>query len=103
MAKKQRTIDEKITRLRTFNIVAGSLHLIQAVGLGYVLTLLDNQVTFPVTADYLGGPPGVALPAERVILLTSTWELVLQRSSRCPLSSTSLFPHPCSSRATETV
>ena len=57
MAKKQRTIDEKITRLRTFNIVAGSLHLIQALGLGYVLTLLDDQVTFPVTADYLGGPP----------------------------------------------
>ena len=68
MAKKQRTIDEKITRLRTFNIVAGSLHLIQALGLGYVLTLLDDQVTFPVTADYLGGPPGVDLPAERVIL-----------------------------------
>ena len=67
MAKKQRTIDEKITRLRTFNIVAGSLHLIQALGLGYVLTLLDDQVTFPVTADYLGGPPGVDLPAERVI------------------------------------
>jgi hypothetical protein len=68
MAKKQRTLDEKITRLRTFNIVAGSLHLIQALGLGYVLTLLDDQVTFPVTADYLGGPPGVDLPAERVIL-----------------------------------
>lgn len=68
MAKTQRTIDEKITRLRTYNVVAGSLHLLQAVGLGYVLTLLDNQVTFPVTADYLGGPPGVPVPAERVEL-----------------------------------
>ena len=68
MAKTQRTIDEKIARLRTYNVVAGSLHLLQAVGLGYVLTLLDNQVTFPVTADYLGGPPGVPVPAERVEL-----------------------------------
>ena len=68
MAQKTRTLDEKITRLRTYNVVAGFAHLLQAVGLGYVLTFLDNQVTFPVTADYLGGPPGVAAPAERVEL-----------------------------------
>jgi len=68
MAKTQRTLDEKITRLRTYNIVAGSLHLIQAAGLGFVLTLLPDQVTFPVTADYLGGPPGVPAPVERVVI-----------------------------------
>jgi hypothetical protein len=68
MVKTQRSVDEKISRLRTYNIVAGSLHLLQAVGLGYVLTLLDNQVTFAVTADYLGGPPGVPIPSERVDL-----------------------------------
>jgi hypothetical protein len=68
MAKTERTIDQKISRLRTYNVVAGSLHLLQALGLGYFLTLLPNQVTFPVTADYLGGPPGVPVPAERVEL-----------------------------------
>jgi hypothetical protein len=66
MAQRERTIDNKISRLRTYNVVAGSLHLLQAVGLGYVLTLLDDQVTFAVTADYLAGPPGVPLPPERV-------------------------------------
>ena len=68
MARRQRTVDQKISRLRTYNVVAGFLHLVQAVGLGYVLFLLDDQVTYPVTADYLAGPPGVALPPERVEL-----------------------------------
>jgi hypothetical protein len=68
MAKIERNIDQKISRLRSYNIIAGSLHLLQAVGLGYVLTLLDDQVTFAVTADYLAGPPGVPIPAERVDL-----------------------------------
>jgi hypothetical protein len=68
MAKKERTVENKIARLRTYNVVAGSLHLLQAVGLGYVLTLLDNQVTFGVTADYLGGPPGFPVAPERVTI-----------------------------------
>ena len=57
MARTERTIDQKIGRLRVYNVVAGSLHLLQAIGLGYVLTLLDDQVTYAVTADYLAGPP----------------------------------------------
>ena len=68
MARKNYTPDQKISRLRVYNIVAGSLHLVQAVGFAYVLTLLSEQVTFAVTADYLSGPPGVPLPPERVIL-----------------------------------
>jgi hypothetical protein len=51
MAKKQRTQDEQIARLRGYNVIAGFLHLIQAVGLGFVLTLLDFQVLFPTTID----------------------------------------------------
>ncbi|MCB5280996.1 heliorhodopsin HeR [Arthrobacter sp. AL08] len=68
MARKVRTADQKISRLRAYNIVAGSLHLVQALGFAYVLTLLGSQVTFAVTADYLSGPPGVPLPPERVTL-----------------------------------
>lgn len=68
MAKKQRTPDEYIARLRRYNVVAGFLHLIQAVGLGFVLTLLDRQILFPVTIDYPTGPPGVPIPPERVEL-----------------------------------
>jgi hypothetical protein len=68
MARKNYTSDQKIARLRIYNIVAGSLHLVQALGFAYVLTLLSTQVTFAVTADYLSGPPGVPLPPERVTL-----------------------------------
>ncbi|MEG9250087.1 heliorhodopsin HeR [Arthrobacter sp. Soc17.1.1.1] len=55
-------------RLRRINVVAGSLHLLQAVIFTIILAMLDNQVTFPVTADYLAGPPGFPLPPERVEL-----------------------------------
>ena len=68
MAKKQRTQDEYIARLRGYNVVAGFLHLAQAAGLSFVLTLLDNQILFPVTIDYPTGPPGVPVPPERVEL-----------------------------------
>lgn len=66
----QRTFDEKVRRLRVYNVVAGSLHLIQAVGLSVFLVAIDTAVTFPVTADYLAGPPGVPLPPERVELFS---------------------------------
>jgi hypothetical protein len=68
MAKHERTVDQKITRLRTYNVVAGSLHLLQAAVLGYFLLQLDEQVTYAVTADYLAGPPGVPVDPERVEL-----------------------------------
>jgi len=68
MAKKAFTPDQQIDRLRTYNVVAGSLHLLQAIGFTVVLTMLSTQVLFAVTADYLAGPPGVAIPPERVTL-----------------------------------
>ena len=68
MAKKSRTPDQYISRLRGYNVLAGFLHLIQAAGLTYVLTLLENQILFPVTIDYPTGPPGVPVPPERVEL-----------------------------------
>ena len=68
MAKKQKTTSQHISGLRRYNVIAGFLHLIQAVGLGYVLTLLDNQILFPTTLDYPTGPPGFDLPTDRVVL-----------------------------------
>jgi hypothetical protein len=70
MAKKQKTPSEHISGLRRYKVVAGFLHLIQAVGLGYVLTLLDSQVLFPATLDYPTGPPGFALFISRRGLVT---------------------------------
>lgn len=68
MARTVRTPEQQISRLRTYNIVAGVAHLVQAVGFAIVLTLLSEQVLYAVTADYLAGPPGVPIPPERVTL-----------------------------------
>jgi Heliorhodopsin len=66
MPKKTYSSEQQIDRLRIYNVVAGSAHLLQAIGFAIVLTMLSTQVLFAVTADYLAGPPGVAIPPERV-------------------------------------
>ncbi|MFC5929767.1 hypothetical protein D6T64_03480 [Cryobacterium melibiosiphilum] len=68
MARQTFSVDQSIARLRTYNIVAGGLHLVQAIGFTVFLATLSAQVTFPVTADYLGGAPGVPIAPERVVL-----------------------------------
>jgi len=68
MARKIYTADEQITRLRRYNIVAGFGHLIQAIVFAAFLFQLKSQVLFPVTVDYMAGPPGVPIPAEHVVL-----------------------------------
>ena len=73
MAKTIRTSAEQITRLRTYNIVAGVMHLLQAVAFGYFLSRIENQVTFDATVDYMTGPPGAGFPTEKVVL----WEVNL--------------------------
>ncbi|NBX23139.1 MAG: hypothetical protein EBR52_03300 [Microbacteriaceae bacterium] len=68
MARKVRSEDEQIRRLRIYNIVAGGVHFIQGAAFLFLLTRLSDQVTFPVTVDYMTGPPGLDLPTERVTL-----------------------------------
>ncbi|MBH0083851.1 heliorhodopsin HeR [Salinibacterium sp. SWN167] len=66
MSKKTYSSEQQVDRLRVYNVVAGSLHLLQAIGFAIVLTMLSTQVLFAVTADYLAGPPGAPIPPERV-------------------------------------
>lgn len=66
MSKKTYSPEQQVDRLRIYNIVAGSVHLVQAIGFAIVLTMLSTQVLFAVTADYLAGPPGAPIPPERV-------------------------------------
>ena len=68
MSKKTYSTDQQIGRLRNYNIVAGVLHLIQAVTFGWFLLQLETQVQFPVKIEYMTGPPGSPLPAEAVKL-----------------------------------
>ncbi|WP_010205440.1 heliorhodopsin HeR [Salinibacterium sp. PAMC 21357] len=66
MSKKTYSPEQQVDRLRIYNMVAGSLHLLQAIGFAIVLTMLNTQVLFAVTADYLAGPPGAPIAPERV-------------------------------------
>ena len=66
--KVAKTQDQQIAGLRRYNIGAGLLHIIQAIGFSFVLTMLDYQILFPVKIEYPTGPPGVASPADVVVL-----------------------------------
>ncbi|MGK0715852.1 heliorhodopsin HeR [Leucobacter sp. W1153] len=68
MMQKIRSDEEQISRLRAYNLVAGTLHLLQGLAFLFLLSRLSSQVMFPVTVDYMTGPPGVDLPTERVVL-----------------------------------
>lgn len=68
MARKTYDPDQQIHRLRNYNLVAGTLHLIQAITFGSFLAQLPSQVDFPVTIDYMAGPPGSGLTEPTVTL-----------------------------------
>jgi hypothetical protein len=68
MAKTVRDPETQIKRLRIYNIVAGAAHLVQAISMLAIIAALEVQAEFPVTADYMAGPPGSPIPAERVEL-----------------------------------
>jgi hypothetical protein len=68
MAKKIYSSEEQIKRLRVYNIVAGFAHLIQAIAFAAILFQLKTQVQFPVTVDYMAGPPGSPIEPEHVKL-----------------------------------
>jgi hypothetical protein len=70
MAKKVLDQETQIKRLRVYNIVAGTAHLVQAVGMIAIIVALKAQAEFPVTADYMAGPPGSPIPAEHISLFT---------------------------------
>lgn len=56
-------VDRRISRLRTYNLAAAALHVIQA---GVILAL-SNDFALPVTGTYLAGPPGTT-PQDAVTL-----------------------------------
>jgi hypothetical protein len=70
MAKPVRDQESQIKRLRIYNIVAGAAHAAQAIGMLAIIAALKAQAEFPVTVDYMAGPPGSPIPPERVQLFT---------------------------------
>lgn len=59
-------VPDAVKRLRTWNIVAGCVHLLQMI----LILVLSNDFTLPITASYLEGPPGTT-PADPVVLFNS--------------------------------
>ena len=51
-------VEHGLGRLRTYNVVMGAVHAVQAVA----VLALSNDFSLPVTATYLTGPPGAAEP-----------------------------------------
>ncbi|TFD52749.1 hypothetical protein E3T55_06175 [Cryobacterium frigoriphilum] len=63
MARVARTVNQRIRRLRTFNRVAASLHLVLAVGLSYLLVLLGESISLEGARDLLFGGRDVSVSA----------------------------------------
>ena len=64
----------RLSKLRTWNLIAGTAHLVQMV----LILILANDFTLPVTAAYLAGPPGTP-NADPVVLFDSriAWGVAL--------------------------
>ena len=53
-----KTSEKGLTR---YNFIAGVLHLLSAISLFSILAQVKVQGYFPVTADWMQGPPGFKL------------------------------------------
>jgi hypothetical protein len=73
MEERQHTTDP-VGRIRSYNLTAGSAHLIQAA----LILVLANAFALPVTASYMTGPPGSTGPRQVVTLfhLRTAWVVV---------------------------
>ena len=62
-----------LARLRPYNLVAGCVHLAQAV----VIVVLANSFSLPVRASYMTGPPGSTVGRQTVTLfnLSFAWAI----------------------------
>lgn len=63
LPQAQRDVERRISRLRSYNLVAAALHAIQAAA----VLALANDFALPVTGTYLAGPPGT-MPEDSVTL-----------------------------------
>ena len=78
--KKAAKLTRKVSEqgLTRYNLAAGILHLLVAVGLSTVLFRLDRQPDFAVDANYMTSAPGVEAPRDHVVLfsLNLGWTMI---------------------------
>ena len=53
---------ERLAGLRRYNAIAGVFHLVQAIA----IVVLSNDLTFPVSIDYLKGAPAPGAEFETI-------------------------------------
>jgi hypothetical protein len=85
------TTPSRWLRLRRYNLLMGSLHLVQAI----LVLVLANDFSLPVTATFLEGPPGTAVSLDELfrVSLAGGVALFLMMSSAAhfTLSSPGVF------------
>jgi hypothetical protein len=62
-------IEQKLGKLRTWNIVVGLILAVQAVAMG----VLTNNFSLPVTATFMQGPPGSAASLQHIWDIQTGW------------------------------
>ena len=69
-----------LARLRPYNLVAGSLHIVQALA----ILVLANDFSLPVGATYMTGPPGPDVGTQVVTLFNLSFAGASRPSSASP-------------------
>jgi len=88
----EQSIESKLGRLRTWNIVVGVILAIQAV----LLALLTNDFSLPVTATFMSGPPGTEPVLHHLFNISTGWGvfafLAISAAALLIIASPPVFP-----------
>jgi hypothetical protein len=63
------SVERRLGRLRTWNIVVGLILAVQAV----MIAVLTNNFSLPVTATFMSGPPGTAPELNTLFHISTGW------------------------------
>jgi hypothetical protein len=88
--------EQRLTRLRRYNLVMGGLHAVQAVA----IVVLATAFALPVTASFMTGPPGsTPAPAATLFDVSIAWGcaifLLLSAVAHLLIASPGIFPWYC--------
>jgi hypothetical protein len=86
------SIERRLGRLRTWNIVVGLILAVQAVMIG----VLTNNFSLPVTATFMSGPPGTAPELYHLFNISTGWGvftfLTISAAALLIIASPMVFP-----------
>ena len=84
--------EEKLKKLRIWNIAVGLILLVQAV----LVAVLTNDFSLPVTATFMSGPPGTAAELSHLFNIATGWGvfifLLISAGALLSIASPFVFP-----------